>query len=87
MPLPREYQHQLNRWAAKGGKTARKRTLKRINTFYDACQVKYPTQIGKRHVHDFLNQDMAETTRRDYWYAIRQFWQLLGRGDPPRYQG
>ncbi len=84
MPLPQDYQHQLNLWAAKGGKTSRRRTLKRINAFYEACQVKHPAQIGKKHVYDFLNQDMADSTRRDYWYAIRQLWKQLGRNDPPK---
>lgn len=40
------------------------------------CQ---PEQIGKRHVHEYLEQSMAETTRRDHYYAIRLLWEMMRR--------
>ncbi|MDD5387963.1 MAG: hypothetical protein PHD37_01355 [Gallionellaceae bacterium] len=44
------------------------------------CQ---PEQIGKRHVHEYLEQSMAETTRRDHYYAICLLWEMMGRPTPP----
>lgn len=83
MSLPGEIKHKLRLWAAKGGKTHRRRTLARIEQFVTWCGVRHPAQIGKKHVHQYLQQFEAPTTRRDHWYAIRQLWKIIGRGDPP----
>lgn len=78
-----ELRHQLNLYAAKGGKTSRRRTVERIEQFVQWC-ASDPRQIGKRHVHEFFEAHaFAPTTTRDYWYAIRVLWRLLHRGDPP----
>jgi len=43
-------------------------------------------QTGKKHVHEFFEQkNFASSTARDYWYAIKQLWELMGRvGEPPK---
>lgn len=76
--------HRLNQYGAKGGKTSRRRQVKRIQRFIIWCGCQ-PEQIGKRHVHKFFaHHQFAPTTERGYWYAIRLLWQLIGRkGDPP----
>jgi hypothetical protein len=37
-------------------------------------------------VHEFFEQkNFASSTARDYWYAIKQLWELMGRvGEPPK---
>lgn len=85
MRLPPELRHQLHLYARQGGKTARRRQLKRIEAFVHWCGCG-PYQIGKGHVwRYFAAHDFAPSTARDHWYAIRLLWQALGRpGDPPR---
>ena len=80
-----ELRHRLNQHAAKGGKTSRRRQVKRIYEFVDWCKCS-PEQIGKKHVHQFFaKHEFAVSTERDYWYAIRLLWRLIGRSsDPPR---
>lgn len=82
-----ELRHQLNLYAARGGKTSRRRTVERIEQFVIWCGCR-PQQIGKRHVHQFFEAHrFAVSTARDHWYAIRVLWRLLGRGEPPRHAG
>lgn len=84
MPLTPNLRHALRLYAAKGGKTSRRRTVERIERFIDACGCR-PEQIGRRHVHEFWDsRPWAPSTARDYWYAIRVLWRLLERlGTPP----
>jgi hypothetical protein len=82
MKLPPEWRHKLNQYARQGGKTSRLRTVQRIQAFVTWCG-RRPEQIGKRHVHEFLERPMAESTRWDYYYAILVLWDLLGRPVPP----
>lgn len=75
----------LHQHARKGGKIARARQLKRIQTFIKWC-ARDPRQIGRRQVHAFYRaHDFAPTTARDYDSAIRLLWRTMGRaGEPPR---
>lgn len=85
MTLPPDIRHRLHLYARKGGKTARRRQLKRIEAFVAWCGCA-PYQIGKGHVRRyFAAHNLAPSTARDHWYAIRLLWQSLGRPtDPPR---
>jgi hypothetical protein len=80
--LPPEWRHKLNLYARRGGKTSRRRTVRRIEAFVAWCGCQ-PEQIGRRHVYAFLEQPLAQTTRRDYYYAILLLWELLGRPVKP----
>ena len=80
--LSPEWRHKLNQYARRGGKTSRRRTVERIEAFVAWCGCR-PEQIGRRQVHAYLERPMAETTRRDHYYAIRQLWAMLGRPVPP----
>lgn len=83
--LSRELDHKLKLYAAKGGKTSRRATVRRVRHFIDACQ-RPAEQIGRRQVYEFFEQQrFSPTTQRDYYYAIALLWRLLGRsGEPPR---
>lgn len=82
--IPREIQHQLRLHATRGGKTSRRRQVKRAEQFISWCGCD-PRQIGRGHVHRYFRaQGLAPSTARDHWYAIRLLWQVLGRpSDPP----
>jgi len=75
-----------------GGKRSRKRTVERLiyaceNIKQHDPKVKAPHMIGKKQVHEFYNRHshLAPTTLRDYYYALAQLWQWLGReGKPPK---
>ncbi len=86
--IDRQLDHRLKLYAAKGGKTSRRSTVRRIRTFIDFCQ-RPAAQIGRRQVHEFFEQleqrHLSPTTFRDYHRAICLLWRLLGRsGEPPR---
>lgn len=83
--MPRDIRHALHQHARKGGKTARRRQVKRAEAFADWCRCD-PRQIGKRHVYQYFEtHGFAPTTARDHWYAIRLLWHAIGRaGDPPK---
>ncbi len=86
MRLPPEIRHRLNLHARKGGKTARRRQVKRAEAFASWCGCD-PRQIGKRHVWEFFeaHDHWEPTTKRDHWYAVRLLWHTIGRpGDPPK---
>jgi hypothetical protein len=63
-----------------------------VRQFLDFCRsqgVQAPDQIGRRHVHEWYESlPGAPSTQRDRYYAVRLFWEILGRdGDPPRPRG
>lgn len=81
--LNSDLKHRLNLYARKGGKKSRRHTVARIERFLLACHCP-PEQIGRRQVHEFFERNaFARTTARDYYYAIRLLWRLLGRGGVP----
>lgn len=85
MRLPTEIEVALRRYSRKGGKTARRRQVDRVWQFLDWCATQglnSPQQVGKRHVHEWLDEAKSKTTRRDRYYAIRLLWDLMGRGEP-----
>lgn len=85
MRLPTELEDALRRYSRKGGKTARRRQVARVRQFLAWCAaqgVKSPQQVGKRHVHDWLDEAGSEANRRDRYYSIRLLWDLMGRGEP-----
>jgi len=76
---------QLRRRARQGGKTSRRRQVLRVWQFLRWAEqrgVNAPQQIGKRHVHQWLAEEVSADTRRDRYYAVRLLWQMLGRGEP-----
>jgi len=83
--IPGDLRHRLRLHAAKGGKTARARQIRRVEAFVHWCGCD-PRQIGRGHVHRFFAAHAhAASTQRDYWYAIKLLWQSLGRpGEPPK---
>lgn len=83
--IRRDLDHRLTLYAAKGGKTSRRRTVRRVRRFIAFCQ-RPAEQIGRRQVYAFFEQHrFSPTTQRDYYYAIALLWRLLGRsGEPPR---
>lgn len=83
--IPQHIRHALRLHAAKGGKQWRRREVRRIEAFVAWCSCD-PRQIGRGHVHRFFAAKGYEgITARDYWYAIRLLWRILGRsGDPPK---
>lgn len=85
MTLPLELRHRLHLHAARGGKTARRRQVRRVEEFVAWCGCD-PRQIGRGHVHRYFRaQGFAPTTARDHWYAIRLLWRVMERPqDPPR---
>lgn len=80
-----DIRHKLNLHASKGGKTARRRQTRRIEAFVDWCGCD-ARQVGRGHVRRFFRaHELATSTQRDYWYAIKLLWRALGRhGEPPR---
>lgn len=83
--ISRELDHRLKRYAAKGGKTSRRATVRRVRSFITFCQ-RPAEQIGRQQVYEFFeHHQLSPTTQRDYYYAIVLLWRLVGRsGDPPR---
>lgn len=82
--IPRDIRYALHQHAGKGGKTARRRQLKRVEEFVAWCGCD-PRQIGRGHVHRYFSEKgFAPTTARDHYYAIRLLWRVMGRaGEPP----
>jgi hypothetical protein len=86
----REMEHRLRLHCRKGGKTSRRRQADRVRQFLDFCRargVSGPDQVGRRHVYEWYESlpGASESTLRDRYYAVRLFWEILGRaGDPPR---
>ncbi len=90
MYITNEFKHKLKLYKAKGGKLNRKRTVYRLNTFLNYCDKrgkKRPEEIGKKDVYNFFKEknNLAKSTKRDYWYAIRVLWQFLDRPNDPPY--
>lgn len=86
MSLPPELRHKMNQHAAKGGKTSRRRQVKRAEQFVKWCNCN-PYQIGRGHVWRYFEaQNFAPSTARDHWYAVRLLWRhaLERPSDPPR---
>jgi hypothetical protein len=78
--------HKLHGYRAKGSKESRARTVKRVYQFLEYCRTrggKTPDQIGRKLVYQWLSEDIAQTTRRDRFYALRLFWRLMDRGEIP----
>ncbi len=82
---PPDIRHALNQHACRGGKTARRRQVRRVEQFVKWCGCP-PAQIGKRHVNEFLEvKKYSKSTTRDYWYAIDLLWRITKRkGQPPK---
>lgn len=80
-----QLRHKINTHKRKGGKKSRRAEAERIERFIKWCRCP-PEHIGRKHVHIFFAEKrFAPTTARDYFYAIRKFWGMLGRkGGPPR---
>ena len=55
--------------------------------FLRYCQKQEVNQIGKKDVYNFFNyyNKLSDTTKRDYYYAIRILWKLLDRPKDPPY--
>lgn len=83
--IPRDIRHALHQHARKGGKTARRRQVKRAEEFVDWCGCN-PYQTGRGHVRRYFRaKGFAPSTARDHWYAIRLLWRVMGRpGEPPK---
>lgn len=83
--IARELNHKLHLYKSRGGKTSRKRAVGRMKEFIAFCNCS-PHQTGKRHVYQFFDEKkFAPSTARDYWYAIKTLWELMGRdGTPPK---
>lgn len=83
--IRQELRHALHQYAARGGKTHRRRVVRRVEQVIRECGCP-ADQIGRRHIHElYERRPMAPSTQRDYDEAIRLLWQLLGRsGQPPR---
>lgn len=83
--LTRELNHKLHIYKSRGGKTSRKRSARRMLEFIHWCNCS-AHQTGKKHVHKFFEEkNFASSTARDYWYAIKTLWELMGRdGEPPK---
>ena len=83
--LTRELNHKLHIYKSCGGKTSRKRSAQRMLEFVDWCNCD-AHQTGRKHVHKFFEEkNLASSTARDYWYAIKALWELMGRvGEPPK---
>ncbi|MFL4056799.1 hypothetical protein, partial [Pseudomonas aeruginosa] len=54
--------------------------------FNDRVALSSCNRPGKKHVHKFFEEkNFAPSTARDYWYAIKTLWELMGRvGEPPK---
>lgn len=70
----------------------KKRSFKSGQNYYKKTQsvIKFcgkpPAQIGKKDIMKFYAyKDISDSTARDYYYAIIDLWQALGRkGSPPK---
>lgn len=84
-PLSLPLRRKIDLYRRKGGKTSRRNTAARIERFI-AFVGQPPEQIGKRHIYEFYEQQQfAQSTERDYHYALCQLWRMLGRpGEPPK---
>ncbi|WP_041656266.1 hypothetical protein [Marinobacter nauticus] len=73
----------LKSYAKKGGKKHRHRQVQRVYKFLKYCGCP-ADQIGNRHVRKFFEDNfMAQSTKRDYYYAIKLLWLMLGRQKNP----
>lgn len=83
--LTRELNHKIHLYKSRGGKASRRRSAQRMLEFVNWCNCE-AHQTGKKHVHKFFEEkNFAPSTARDYWYAIKTLWELMGRvGEPPK---
>lgn len=83
-----ELEYRLKSHARKGGKTSRRRQVERVRQLLIFCRdrgVRGPDQIGKSHLYQWYEEDeLAESTLRDRFYAASLLWESLGRGVPPK---
>ena len=84
-----EFKYLLTECGRKGSKKSKRRQIDRIWQLMDYCRtngIKEPDQIGRRQIYEWYEEfEMAKSTARDRYYAVKLFWELLGKlGDPPR---
>lgn len=75
-----------------GGKTSRRATVRRLIAVLRDIQrheqgVNTPAVVGRAHIHRYYERHshLAESTKRDHYYAVQFLWRLLDRtGNPPK---
>lgn len=69
-----------------GGKKNRRNVVLLINRIANFSGVTHIDQIGKNHINRFYvaHSHLSDRTLRNYYYAMRHLYQMLGRsGLPP----
>lgn len=75
-----------------GGKTSRRATVRRLIAVLRDIQqheqgISTPAVVGRAHIHRYYKRHshLAESTKRDHYYAVKLLWGLLDRtGNPPK---
>ena len=88
----REFNRLMRPYCAKGSKANRtkqcQRALFAINDIFkhEPLVRDRLESLGRKHVIGFWrrNEAMNQTTRMNYWYALRTTFELLGKSDPPK---
>jgi hypothetical protein len=78
-----ELEHKLRLHERRGGKVSRARQADRARqliAFARSHGARDPSQVSRRHVHEWYREVQAPTTLRDRYYAARLLWSILGRG-------
>lgn len=83
---------QADTYLRHGGKTSRRATVRRLIAIVRDIQqhepgANRPEQIGRAHIHRYYarHENLAPSTIRDHYYAIRLLWDWLERpGQPPK---
>jgi len=85
MSISEEIQRLSRPWAAKGGKTSRKRTRARMIMIAKDIEKNEPSvklwrQVGRRQIIRYWKrtEHLSKITRRDHYYALRTAFELTG---------
>nr|AFN66378.1 hypothetical protein pM02_c6_31 [uncultured bacterium] len=90
MKLLKEIEALAHGYSRKGGKDNRRQQRARMLAFGEHCAAMGADslgQLGARHVISYWrsNRDLGDRTLYAHWLAVRQLWQLAGKGcEPPR---
>lgn len=79
-------------YRAKGGKAYRKKQYQRASFILNDIFIHEPLvhdrleSLGRNHVIGFWRRHESDnqTTRMNYWYAIKIVFKLLGKPEPPK---
>ena len=88
----KEFDRMMRGYRAKGSKTYRKKQYQRAYFalkdifLHEALVHNRLESLGRNHIIGFWRRHQSDnqTTRMNYWYALKTVFELLGKPEPPK---